>query len=28
MPLLTSTSDEIERIVEVLGEAVDEVCTP
>jgi len=28
MPLLTSTSDEIERIVEVLGDAVDEVCTP
>ncbi len=26
MPLLTSTPDEIERIVEVLGEAVDEVC--
>ncbi len=26
MPLLTSTPDEIERIVTVLGEAVDEVC--
>ena len=26
MPLLTSTPDEIERIVDVLGEAVDEVC--
>jgi adenosylmethionine-8-amino-7-oxononanoate aminotransferase len=26
MPLLTSTPDEIERIVAVLGEAVDEVC--
>jgi len=26
MPLLTSTADEIDRIVDVLGEAVDEVC--
>jgi adenosylmethionine-8-amino-7-oxononanoate aminotransferase len=26
MPLLTSTADEIERIVDVLGEAVDEGC--
>jgi adenosylmethionine-8-amino-7-oxononanoate aminotransferase len=26
MPLLTSTPDEIERIVAVLGEAVDEGC--
>ena len=28
MPLLTSTSDEIERIVDVLADAVDEVCRP
>jgi len=28
MPLLTSTPDEIERIVEVLGDSVDEVCRP
>ena len=27
MPMLTSTADEIERIVDVLGEAIDEVCT-
>lgn len=26
MPMLTSTSDEIERIVSVLGDAIDEVC--
>jgi adenosylmethionine-8-amino-7-oxononanoate aminotransferase len=26
MPLLTSTADEIDRIVDVLGEAVDEGC--
>jgi adenosylmethionine-8-amino-7-oxononanoate aminotransferase len=26
MPMLTSTADEIERIVDVLGEAIDEVC--
>jgi adenosylmethionine-8-amino-7-oxononanoate aminotransferase len=26
MPLLTSTPDETERIVDVLGESVDEVC--
>ncbi len=27
MPLLTSTPDEIDRIVDVLGAAIDEVCT-
>ena len=27
MPILTSTADEIDRIVAVLGEAIDEVCT-
>lgn len=27
MPILTSTSDEIERIVEVLSESIDEVCS-
>jgi adenosylmethionine-8-amino-7-oxononanoate aminotransferase len=26
MPLLTSTPDEIDRIVDVLGESIDEVC--
>ena len=28
MPLLTSTPDEIDRIVAVLGDAVDEACRP
>jgi adenosylmethionine-8-amino-7-oxononanoate aminotransferase len=28
MPILTSTADEIERIVRTLAEAIDEVCSP
>ncbi len=28
MPILTTTAEEIERIVSVLGEAIDEVCGP
>ncbi|MGZ4786048.1 MAG: aminotransferase class III-fold pyridoxal phosphate-dependent enzyme, partial [Acidimicrobiales bacterium] len=27
MPMLTSTTEEIDRIVTVLGESIDEVCT-
>jgi adenosylmethionine-8-amino-7-oxononanoate aminotransferase len=26
MPILTSTADEIDRIVDVLADAIDEVC--
>jgi adenosylmethionine-8-amino-7-oxononanoate aminotransferase len=26
MPILTTTAEEIEHIVAVLGEAIDEVC--
>ena len=28
MPILTSTADEIDRILEALGASIDEVCTP
>ena len=28
MPILTSTADEIDRILEALGTSIDEVCTP
>jgi adenosylmethionine-8-amino-7-oxononanoate aminotransferase len=28
MPMLTSTAAEIERIIDTLGEAIQEVCSP